>query len=267
MASIVLSAEYCDQPLSKSPHYHDCHQIIYVTGGSATIRIDQNTFTATPGTFVLFSRFENHAVTAITDDYHRYVLEIAPQISLSGQNRYPFFSLLYNRPHGFSNLIPLTQNRTEMENILQRLVIEHETPSVFGDEMKDLLIQQLLIGLFRQFPPDLLQINENTFEIIHQIQKKIETRYQTSITLTSLAEEYSMSVSYLSHMFKKVTGSSVIDYLMSCRLAAAKQYLVKSSLGIGEIVELCGFSDNSNFSRFFKKNTGYSPSQFRKIYH
>ena len=266
MASIVLSAEYFDQPLSKSPHYHDCHQIIYVTGGSATVRIDDRTFVAAPGTVVLFSRFENHAVFANTDDYQRYVLEIASHIPISNPNGYQLFSILYNRPEGFSNLIELSKDRQEIETIIHKLTREHSAPSLFSDEMKDLLIQQLLISLFRHFPENFPQFNENLFEIVYQIQKKIETQYQSCITLTSLAEEYNISISYLSHTFKKVTGSSVIDYLMSCRLAAAKQYLAKTSHGIGEIVELCGFSDNSNFSRFFKQNTGVSPSQFRKIY-
>lgn len=267
MASIVLSADFFDQPLAKSSHFHDCHQIIYVTHGSATIHINRKSFIAPSGSLVLFSRFENHAVTANTDDYHRYVLEISSHIPITDPNRYQLFSILYNRPYGFSNLFSLNQNRDEIETIIRYLVKEQQTPSFLGDEMKDLLIQQLLICLFRQSPGNFPQINETTFELVHHLQKEIETKYQTNITLTGLAEKYNISVSYLSHMFKKVTGSSVIDYLMSCRLAAAKQYLAKSNYGIGEIVELCGFSDNSNFSRFFRKNTGFSPSQFRKIYH
>jgi AraC-like DNA-binding protein len=42
--------------------------------------------------------------------------------------------------------------------------------------------------------------------------------------------------------------------------------LAETNYSIGEIIEKCGFSDNSNFSRTFKRLTGLSPSDFRKKY-
>ena len=49
-------------------------------------------------------------------------------------------------------------------------------------------------------------------------------------------------------------------------MAKAKQMLAETDSSIGAIVEKCGFSDDSNFSRSFKKLTGLSPSGFRKKY-
>lgn len=49
-------------------------------------------------------------------------------------------------------------------------------------------------------------------------------------------------------------------------MANAKRMLVETDYNIGEIVEKCGFSDNSNFSRAFKKLNGLSPSDFRRKY-
>ena len=64
----------------------------------------------------------------------------------------------------------------------------------------------------------------------------------------------------------KDTGMSVMEYLLSCRMASAKRMLAGTQMGIGEIVERCGFSDNSNFSRTFKALNGMSPTDFRKKY-
>ena len=73
-----------------------------------------------------------------------------------------------------------------------------------------------------------------------------------------------MSASHLSHIFKSVAGVSTMAYLKACRIAAAKRYLAQTELPVGEIVERCGFSDSSNFSRTFREQTGMSPSEFRR---
>lgn len=57
-----------------------------------------------------------------------------------------------------------------------------------------------------------------------------------------------------------------MEYLKSCRMANAKQMLAETECSMGEIVERCGFSDGSNFSREFRKLTDMSPSDFRKKY-
>lgn len=107
---------------------------------------------------------------------------------------------------------------------------------------------------------------EENFEIISDIQHRFERDYQKSFSLKLLAKEYSISVSYLSHRFKLSTGVSVMEYLLDCRLAAAKKKLASTDMSIGEIVESCGFCDNSNFTRTFRRKTGLTPSQFRKKY-
>ena len=104
------------------------------------------------------------------------------------------------------------------------------------------------------------------FELILKLQKEFEENYSLYYSLEDLAKQYNISVSSLSHQFKKITGMSVMDYLLSCRIASAKNFLAKTNLSISEIVELCGFSDNSNFSRTFKARIGVSPTDFRKRY-
>ena len=74
-----------------------------------------------------------------------------------------------------------------------------------------------------------------------------------------------MSPSHFSNIFKKQTGLSPYDYVLITRLNHAKNYLQKSDMNISEIAEKVGFNSESNFIYFFTKNTGISPSKFRKI--
>lgn len=266
MASVILSAGYAHQQSHKSTHYHDCHQIIYIARGSASIQMGSAIHTARAGHLVIFSRFEQHAVTSRSSDYERYVLHIDPHIPSGAENGQRLFSILSNRPAGFSNILDFHENADEIVGILQRITREKEHQNLLGDEMLNLLMQELLICIYRHFPEPFSVINEDFLEIVYLIQSRFETNYQERFVLAELAEEYGFSVSYLSHVFKKITGHSVMGYLLSCRIAAAKKYLAETTMGIGQIVENCGFSDSSNFSRSFKQFTGCSPTKFRQKY-
>ena len=98
------------------------------------------------------------------------------------------------------------------------------------------------------------------------VKRQLESHYSQPYTLTELSKQYNISPSTLSHRFSAATGMSVMEYLLSCRMASAKRMLAGTKMGIGEIVERCGFSDNSNFSRTFKRLNGMSPTDFRRKY-
>ena len=266
MSSVILSAGYAHQRSHKSTHYHDCHQIIYITAGSASIRVGNTDYTAKAGDLVIFSRFEQHAVTSRSEDYRRYVLHIAPQLPVGNEISQRLFTLLSNRPAGFSNILHVQRDAEQVEEILRRITLEKEHQGLLSDAMQNLLMEALLICIHRHFPDYLDAASEDCMEIVLQLQNRFETNFRKHYDLNELAEEYGFSISYLAHMFKKITGNSVMGYLLSCRIAVAKKYLAETPMGIGQIVELCGFSDGSNFSRTFRQQTGLTPSQFRHQY-
>lgn len=267
MASVVISANFAHQRSHKSNHFHDCHQILYIMTGSAGIVVNGTHYTATAGDLVLFSRFEQHAVTSRSADYQRCVLRIAPQAPSNTEVWRKLFSILSNRPAGFSNILPVQDSAQEVLWLLRLMVSEKEHPTSYSDQMLDLLMQELLICIYRHYPDPLSALDDGCLAIVTQIQSRFESDCQPRYTLAALAAEYGFSVSYLSHLFKKITGNSVMGYLQSCRIAAAKKYLAETTLDIGRIVEQCGFSDSSNFSRTFRRVTGCSPTEFRQTYH
>lgn len=266
MESIVLSAEYHCQPTERADHYHDCHQILYIAAGSATIQVNERIWQAGPGSLTVFSRYEHHRITGCSPDYRRFILDISPQIPLSGESRYRIFSLLFNRPEGFRNVLDMQENSADLQSLLTRMVEEKGQNGLLAEEMLTLQLQQLLILVCRRFPELLRSDSDPAFQTVYRIQSRFEKDLTAPVTLEQLAKELDLSVSSLSHQFKRITGTSVMGYLTSCRIAAAKKYLAGSHMPIGEIVETCGFSDASNFSRLFKKQTGCSPSAFRKTY-
>lgn len=84
------------------------------------------------------------------------------------------------------------------------------------------------------------------------------------IGLSVIAATLMISPSYLSRNFKKHHGVTITQYITNCRIEHAKTLLLKSGLSVSHIAHNVGFQDFFYFSKLFKKNTGMSPSQFRK---
>lgn len=263
MESIVRTAYFSRDPSKFSTHYHDSHEIIFIVKGEAEVCVNEAKFVAKSGSIVLFSRYENHSLKILSKDYERFVLRVNPFFDRL-QSR--SFSLLSNRPEGFNNIFATGENFDLFLNVFSLLTKEtSEKPADF-EEMQILLVNQILLLLCRQIPTEMQFFREENFKIVSHLQRQFETSYKERYNLKDLANQFNISPSSLSHKFKSITGSSVMDYLLSCRIAAAKNLLAKTDLSVGEIVEQCGFSDDSNFSRTFKKLNGISPSKFREKY-
>ena len=99
---------------------------------------------------------------------------------------------------------------------------------------------------------------------IRKIMDEIKERYTENITLTGLAEKYSISVGYLSELLKEHLQLSFSEYISSKRIQKAKELLADDSLSIEQIAEQTGYNDYFYFTKVFKKNTGISPSKYRK---
>lgn len=260
MQAIVQTVYHSVETLSKHPHFHDCHQIIFIVKGRADFCVNDKFLRATAGDIAIFSRYENHSVVDCSREYERFVLHIDPDVV--NQNS-AVYSLLTDRPVGFCNVINVSANMAEIADIFKHILFEYGNASKLADEMEQLLVKQLLITIYRCMAVDFGSAYD---DIVSNVKRQFENTCHDQYTLDALAKQYSVSISSLSHRFRAVTGVSVMEYLQSCRMAKVKQMLAETDCSIGEIVEKCGFSDNSNFSRTFKKRTGFSPSDFRKRY-
>lgn len=262
MSSYVKSAFYSEDIKKQSSHYHDCHQIIYIKEGKIELNINEHIKTANTGDIIIISRFENHSIKILSNIYKRYVLRISANLP----NDDKVFSIFTNRPKEFNNIIFLNKNKNDIENILNRIINEYSSDNSLTEKLQNLLINELLIYISRILPYEMNDFNSKGFNLVRNLKNEFETNYYKEFRLDDLAIKYNTSVSTLTHTFKKIVGVSVYEYLLSCRMAAAKTYLSKSDLSIGEIVEKCGFTDNSNFSRSFKKINNLTPLEFRKKY-
>lgn len=95
-------------------------------------------------------------------------------------------------------------------------------------------------------------------------QNYIFSRLYQEITLEELAQAVKLNPNYLSVLFKKEVGISVSEYIQECRIEEAKNLLLNTSSPISEICSWLNFTDQSYFTKVFKKYTGVTPKQFKE---
>ncbi|REE68883.1 AraC-like DNA-binding protein [Paenibacillus taihuensis] len=87
-----------------------------------------------------------------------------------------------------------------------------------------------------------------------------------SLSLESVAFAFSVSPSHVSRSFKEKVGLNFIQYIWQKRLEEVINQLKTTSDPLKDIILRVGYQDTPNFTRKFKKETGYTPGQYRKLF-
>ena len=89
--------------------------------------------------------------------------------------------------------------------------------------------------------------------------------YRRPISVADLARRAELSASQLQREFRRLFGMSVGDYVLRLRLLMAQRRLRETADAIGRIATDCGFYDQAHFTRAFKKHTGQTPLEYRRL--
>lgn len=98
---------------------------------------------------------------------------------------------------------------------------------------------------------------------IQKILQYLHNHYAEDITVKSMSQYVMMAENYVSTLFKKKTGQTLIHYLHQIRVKQAIQLLTHSDLPVYEIGNRVGFVNDNYFIKIFKRLTAQTPSQYR----
>jgi len=100
--------------------------------------------------------------------------------------------------------------------------------------------------------------------LAEKVQKYISENYSDSeLTITKIADYFDLHVNYLSSLYKKKTGESILDTINNYRIAQAKLLLCNTRKRIEDIAKLTGYYNSTALIRSFKKFEGITPGQYR----
>lgn len=132
-----------------------------------------------------------------------------------------------------------------------------------------LLLSEILLNVDRLGKYGRKEVTENkSNKEIHaeNIASYIQRNYSRKLTLETIAKDLNLSKSYVSHVFKEITGFTVMEYLQNYRLTQVKLMLeMDSKKTLQEIALDTGFESVSHFSRFFRKHVGMTAGKYRKL--
>lgn len=254
-------------------HTHSQLEVYYFHGGECNFQVDNHFYNLVPGDLLLIDGRKLHKafVNQENETYKRSLVHfergwISEILEVMNAKR---LLDLFSSKSGFLYRFKNEETKKKLDQLFFDLnYIYKNKDSDYIETQLQLLLIQILIEIDSGHRESFFEIESERDEKLAKVEDVVlflVHHHQEKITLSDIAEGVNISKSYLSHLFKEVTGMSVMNFLMGYRLTQSKYHLILSpSLTISEVSSLSGFESNAHFSRFFKKHAGVSPLQFRK---
>lgn len=156
------------------------------------------------------------------------------------------------------------QEVKKLQTILDWLKQAYEIDEFGRTAILQSLLQMFLIYLQRFSPTTSISpLQTANHELTHQLRHLIEKNYLTHQKVQAYANLIGVTANHLTESVKAATGRTASSYIRQRLSLEAKRMLVHTPKTIQEISQALGFKDPSYFSRFFKRETEHSPTNFR----
>ena len=164
------------------------------------------------------------------------------------------------------NRLTLLSDHTELSQLIRDLRQEFHQTGSHHEEILDAKLRTILYKYSDAYHletqlSDKLKVHRPLF---HEIRNGIYSQHSPKKTVSELAEDASLSVSYFQHIYKELFGVPVIQDIIRSRIERACYLLTVTPDSVAHIAEVCGYENVEHFNRQFKEITGFSPNQYRK---
>jgi AraC-like DNA-binding protein len=247
----------------EQPHKHDFYLVFFVEKGSGVHNVDFTQYTVDDYQvyFIRPGQVHNWSLDVDTSGF---------QLMLSG-DVITIFSNLGSLPY-FEQSVPsclsLTQKEfKEFKNHLHEIELTLSDNDVLTKEI-DLLRLHLLLKLLQkeylnQFPEH--DSSTKPEKIIKGFHTLIDDHFNAESSVNFYADKLNITPNYLNILSQKYLKIPAGDVIKQRTILEAKRLLTSTDLSIKEVGYQLGFNDNTYFSKVFKKYTGKTPGDFKKL--
>ncbi len=150
-------------------------------------------------------------------------------------------------------------------DLVAMIVSEVSKEKLYGNVLVASIFNQIVVYTLRRFAKiERSTPNVSEAEIFcQQIMTYIDTHIYSLTNLSELSSQFGYNYTYISSLFKKTTGNTLLDYHRKRKLAIAQAMLNEGKITVGKIAEKLGYSSPFAFSAAFKKMYGISPKNYK----
>lgn len=249
------------------PHRHDFFEVLYLNEGSGTHVIDGNQYEIKPPCVFFMSPGQAHKIR-LSNDIAGYIFIFTSEfylINKTNQNQlieFPFFfSIKQDNP---PLLLKGTEDTLFIETLFRKGITELDKGGLYSVEIVRSLLDVLLNYCASRYKVTDASVHSGKGHIVvKRFFQLVEENYKKNWTVAQFAEEMALTPNHLTQTVVQLTGKSSLKVIKAKQILEAKRLLIYTNLNISEIAHEMNFPDQSYFSRFFKRESGLSPQQFR----
>jgi len=245
-------------PKGHPTHSHNFAELVQMVEGKAKLKLGYRSLDLTEKTpwLILPGTFHNEECKHVRSSYRLLWMVFSPV----GTN---LFISVYHPGEEYriypERLIGVTENQA----LLSELTRNPKASALAVDRahIQSLLIQVLLAALSGTVKPTSTPADRRQ-RLVGQIRGYIEHHLYDEVSMEDLAQMARCTPNYLNTIFRRQMGQPIHQYILRCRLDAAKNMLAEGDTPVKEISYKLGFHDPLYFSRLFRKRYGISPTKY-----
>ena len=244
-------------------HEHDFCELVIVTSGHGWHVLNGEPHLLSCGEVLYLGTEDRHAFDQVQDLFLTNVL-YRPNGGLLHPERLRPYLQPSREDDGERRYWQLSgEALRRLAPVLSALARESQRSDAASHLMAESLLVQLIVMLWRdRFASDGERLSPRG-RLLH-ILKYLRHNCTEPIDLEALAERFGYSPRHLRRIFREATATTPHDYLVKLRLGRAMRALRTSDASVTDVALASGFNDGNYFAYTFRRQTGMSPSRYRR---
>lgn len=251
----------------KYPHRHDFFEILYLSKGTGDYIVDGNKYHIEPPCMFFMSPGQVHSID-LSHDIEGYIFLFTSDFYLlkhHNTNRlveFPFFfSIKQDNP-------PLIFNKREdtqfLESLFAKAIEETDSSKNFTLELLRSILDLILTFCAALYPYEQNRLQGKGHIVVKRFFQLLEENYSRNLSVAEYADLMALTPNHLTQTVTQLTGKTSSQLIRNKQILEIKRLLAYTNLSVTEIAIKMSFPDQSYFAKFFKRETSFLPSQYRK---
>lgn len=268
--TIQSIGSFLDRIFSKDFDYrgeqHNFIEMVYIISGNAEVVEDEKVYNLREGDLILHAPMEFHRIKSDADTTP-HVLNLSFSVSGSLPARL-YDGVFHISAAQRTLLLQLHQLGTQfcMQNCMQSNNLSEAATvasTLYQGQQIACSLSALLLDICQEAPLSRVLSNERSAQLYKQLVSRMEECICQNLALEELAAHHFISVSYVKKLFYMYANIGPRQFYNHMRAREAAMRLEKGCSAV-EVTEQMNFSSPNYFTLFFKKQTGMTPSEYKR---